>query len=68
MIRAARLARGMTQMALARRLVMPPSVIQRIESGQRRCSLLELAAIADALEINPVTLFRQVVKRMKGGS
>ncbi len=65
MIRAARLARGMTQPALARRIGVTRPVMMRIESGRRGCSLLELGAIADALEIDPVRLFERVLARLK---
>jgi transcriptional regulator with XRE-family HTH domain len=48
----------MTQTQLARRIGMKQSTVSRMESGERRVSLLELADVADALKVDPVELFR----------
>jgi transcriptional regulator with XRE-family HTH domain len=64
-IRAARMSRGFTQKQLAYLAGLEQPIVSRIECGDRRCSVLELAAIADALRIDPVELFRRVVTGSK---
>jgi transcriptional regulator with XRE-family HTH domain len=48
---------GLTQAQLAERLKKPPSFIAKIEIGERRLDVIEFAAIAKALKIDPRTLF-----------
>jgi transcriptional regulator with XRE-family HTH domain len=60
-IRAARMSRGLTQKQLAHKAGMGQTVLSRIECGDRRCDVVELAAIADALGVDPVELFRSVL-------
>jgi HTH-type transcriptional regulator / antitoxin HipB len=57
-IREAREARGVSQAKLARRVRLPRSSILRMEAGELPVGLLELADIADALEMDPVELLR----------
>jgi transcriptional regulator with XRE-family HTH domain len=64
-IRSARRVRGVSQDTLARRLGMKQSIISRIELGQRSVSLLELIALAEALRLDPVELFRRVATASK---
>lgn len=66
-IRAERMSRGLTQKQLAHRAGMHQTAISRIECGDRHCAVLELAAIADALRVDPVEMFRRVVNRAGGG-
>lgn len=51
--REARLAAGLSQADLARRLGMDRSALARVESGQRQVSALELFSLADALGLPP---------------
>ena len=48
-----RVARGVTQRELARRLRKPPSFVNKIEFLERRLDILEFVAMARALEITP---------------
>ena len=48
-----RVARGVTQRELARRLRKPPSFVNKIELLERRLDILEFVAMARALEITP---------------
>jgi transcriptional regulator with XRE-family HTH domain len=64
-IRQARRACGMSQHELARRMRLKQPAISRIENGLRRVSVLELIALAEALRIDPVALFRRVLSDRK---
>jgi transcriptional regulator with XRE-family HTH domain len=54
---ASRREAGLTQAQLAKRLKKPPSFISKIEIGERRLDVVEFAAIAKALEIDPRKMF-----------
>ena len=56
----ARKAAGMTQRDVAKVLNKPPSWIARIESKERRMDLIEFVAIARALGLKEVELFREI--------
>jgi len=51
---------GLLQEDLAARLGKDQSVISNIERGHRRVDVLELYAIARALQVEPVELFARV--------
>jgi transcriptional regulator with XRE-family HTH domain len=59
----ARLAAGLTQRALARRIGKVQSHICAIEQRQRRVELLEFYTIARALGLDPVDLFSRAAAR-----
>ncbi|MDB6086858.1 MAG: hypothetical protein JWN43_4739 [Gammaproteobacteria bacterium] len=56
----AREQRNLSQRDLAALLKRPHSVVGMIESNQRQVNVPEFFAIAEALEADPVELFRQV--------
>lgn len=58
----ARRARGITQTALGRRLGKPQSFISEIETRERRLDILEFYAVAQALGVDPRTLFAEVTR------
>ena len=62
----ARLAAGLTQRALARRIGKVQSHICAIEQRQRRVELLEFYIIARALDLDPVDLFGKAAARFDG--
>lgn len=62
----ARLAAGLTQRALARRIGKVQSHICAIEQRQRRVELLEFYIIARALDLDPVALFGRAAARFDG--
>lgn len=52
---------GITQVDLATRLGKPQSFVSAYESGQRRLDLVEFLRLANALGLDPQTLFVDVV-------
>ena len=58
----AREQRKLSQRDLAVLLKRPHSVVGMIETNQRQVNLPEFFAIAEALELDPTELFRQVVR------
>lgn len=61
-LKAARLAAGLSHGALAARIGKHPTHITKIEAGQRRVDVLEFYLIARALGLAPETLFREMVE------
>ena len=59
-LEAARTRAGVTQVELAKRLKKPQSFVSSYETGQRRIDVLELARIADALDLDPARLAAQI--------
>lgn len=59
-VRRCRMARGMTQEELANQIDADPSTINRIEGGHRMMSILNLRAVAEALEVSYDALLRGV--------
>ena len=60
-LRETRRKRGLTQADLARRLKRPQSYVAKIEGGERRLDVVELAELSLALETDPVDLISPVV-------
>jgi ribosome-binding protein aMBF1 (putative translation factor) len=58
----AREQRSLSQRDLAALLKRPHSVVGMIESNQRQVNVPEFFAIAEALEADPLELFRQVIR------
>lgn len=58
----ARKEQGLTQRELALRIKRPHSVIGMIESEQRQVNIPEFVALAEAIGVNPETLFRRVLR------
>jgi transcriptional regulator with XRE-family HTH domain len=50
---------GLTQAQLAERLGKPASFIAKIEIGKRRLDVVEFAAIAKALKLDPRKMFER---------
>ncbi len=53
---------GLTQRQLADRIRRPHSVIGMIESDQRQVTVPELITLAEAMEVDPVDLFRRILR------
>jgi transcriptional regulator with XRE-family HTH domain len=62
----ARKEAGLTQRELAARVRRPHSVIGMIESNQRQVSVPELITLAEAMSIDPLRLFKQILRDRKG--
>jgi len=56
--------RGLSQRDLAALLKRPHSVIGMIESNQRQVNIPEFIAIAEALDVDPADLFRQLMREI----
>lgn len=56
----ARLSVRMTQRQLADAIDKPPSYVAKVERGERRLDIIEFIAIARALGIKEVDLFRSI--------
>ena len=61
-LKRARAREEISQRELAVRLKRPHSVVGMIESQQRQVNVPEFLAIAEALDADPIELFRQVVR------
>lgn len=55
-----RLAAGLTQLEVAKRLGRYQSYIAHVESGQRRIDVVEFLALAEAIGFNPTNLIKRL--------
>lgn len=65
-LREARIAAGLTQVELAKRLRVHQSFVSKYESGERRLDVLELRRIALALNSNLARLVSKLESRLGG--
>lgn len=63
-VREARLAAGITQAELGRRLSRDQSHISLIEGSQRRLDVVEFIDLANALGADPQDLLREILRRL----
>ena len=56
----ARLAAGLTQVDVARRLGKPQSFVSKYEGGERRLDVIEFLAIAHAIGIDPAAILAEL--------
>jgi hypothetical protein len=61
-LRATRLERGLTQSVLSKKLRHSENYITKIETGERRLDVVEFFEIAQALDVDPVTLFTRIAR------
>jgi transcriptional regulator with XRE-family HTH domain len=64
MLIAARETTGLTQIEVAEALGRPQSFVSKYEIGERRIDVEEFLQIADALQIDAVTLLRSLLKNV----
>ena len=57
---------GLKQSDVAARLGVPASYLSKIENGTRRLDVIELIQIAEAMEVDPAELVREVQKALRG--
>ncbi len=62
LLKVKRVEADLTQRQLAERLGWDQSVISEIETGQRRVSVVELIALAKALDFDPAAAIRRIAK------
>ena len=67
LLRQARLAAGVTQAQVARRLGRPQSWVSEIETANRRIDLIEFLKYADAIGVSPYELIREFRGVRRGG-
>jgi transcriptional regulator with XRE-family HTH domain len=60
-VRRLRLAKGLTQEALAEAAELDLRFLQRVERGQTNVGVAVIVGLADALEVPPGALFRKAV-------
>jgi transcriptional regulator with XRE-family HTH domain len=65
-LREERMAAGLTQIELAKRLSAPQSFVSKYESGERRIDVLELRRIALALNTSLARLVSKFEERLGG--
>jgi transcriptional regulator with XRE-family HTH domain len=65
-LRDARIAAGLTQVDLAKRLSVPQSFVSKYESGERRLDVLEFRRIATALNSSVTRLLGKLESRLGG--
>ncbi|MGD9713206.1 MAG: helix-turn-helix domain-containing protein [Thermomicrobiales bacterium] len=61
---AARKESGLRQADLAERVGKDQSYISNIERGQRRVDLVEFRALASAMNVDPVVLFKRWIEQV----
>lgn len=55
---------GVTQVELAAALGKPQSFVSKIENGERRLDLIEMIAVADALDCQPSAILERLEERI----
>jgi transcriptional regulator with XRE-family HTH domain len=61
-LRRERIAAGLKQTDIAKRLGEHQSWVARLESGQRRLDVVEFLAVAKVIGFNPSTMIRKLAK------
>ncbi|ECG8592861.1 helix-turn-helix transcriptional regulator [Salmonella enterica subsp. salamae] len=62
LLRSARIDRKITQSQLAESLGKPQSFVAKVENGERRLDVIEFAAIARLLSLDPAEILSAVMK------
>ncbi len=63
LMKQSRVKSGLTQIDLAKRLGRPQSFVSKCESGERRVDVAEFLAFCKAIQIDPVSIVRQLSAR-----
>ena len=63
-LRAMRKAAGLSQRALARRLMVPPSWVSKVETGERRLDMVEFHWFCLACGENPPAVAKAILETM----
>jgi len=59
LLRETRIAAGLTQRQVAERLGRPQSFVSKVESGERRCDVVELWDMCSAVGVDPLEFARE---------
>ncbi|EAA2976610.1 helix-turn-helix transcriptional regulator [Enterobacter hormaechei] len=62
LLRSARIEQRITQTQLAESLGKPQSFVAKVENGERRLDVIEFAAIARLLSLDPAEILNAVMK------
>jgi transcriptional regulator with XRE-family HTH domain len=62
LMKRARVKSGLTQVDLATRLGRPQSFVSKCESGERRVDVAEFLAFCKAIQVDPLTIVRQLLR------
>lgn len=62
LLRSARIEQRITQTQLAESLGKPQSFVAKVENGERRLDVIEFAAIASLLSLDPAEILNAVMK------
>ena len=65
-LKTARQRAGLSQAALAKRLRRPQTFVSKYELGERRLDVVEFAAAAIAIGVDPLTMFAGLIKQLRG--
>jgi transcriptional regulator with XRE-family HTH domain len=63
LLAAARVAAGLTQTALAKKLGRPQSFVSKFEAGERRLDIVEFLEVTRAIGVDPHDIIRRVERR-----
>ena len=55
---------GLKQSDVAAKLGLPASYLSKIENGTRRLDVIELMQIAEAMEVDPAEIIREIEKEL----
>jgi transcriptional regulator with XRE-family HTH domain len=67
LLKEAREARGITQLALGKQLEKDQLWVSRYESGRRQLDVIEFLAVAQAIGVDPCRLLRKLVADSPAG-
>lgn len=63
----AREKRGLKQSEVAARLSLPASYLSKVEKGTRRLDVIELVRIAEAMDVDPAEIVRELLIGLQAG-
>jgi transcriptional regulator with XRE-family HTH domain len=61
-VKEAREALGLSQREFAEKMGESNNFVWRVEAGERRVDIVEFIKLAKALEVDPIALFRRIVR------
>jgi transcriptional regulator with XRE-family HTH domain len=64
-LKTARLRAGLSQAELAKRLRRPQTFVSKYELGERRLDVVEFAAAAIAIGVDPLPVFAGLIKQLR---
>jgi len=64
-LKTARQRAGLSQAALAKRLRRPQTFVSKYELGERRLDVVEFAAAAIAIGVDPLPMFSELLKQLR---